>query len=158
MVEQSGCRHLLLSLALDPLNPLWTEPRCRWLRHSCHLPPGLQLLISTSAAIADSLLRRAFGRQARRDSAVRSAVASQRMSGLALTVPSQLNCVADSNVSAPDHETIQSERAAESPHDIRKHLTILFQTVRIKRRHDAAPAEILDSDNDVSDVQTLPRP
>jgi hypothetical protein len=80
------------------------------------------------------------------------------MSGLALTLPSQLSCVADSNVSAPDHETIQSERAAESPHDIRQHLTILFQTVRIKRRHDAAPAEILDSDDDLSDVQALPGP
>ena len=78
--------------------------------------------------------------------------------GLAFMVPGQLHVVADSNLAAPDHVTIQGKCALESPHDICKHLTVLFQAVRIERRHDAAPTEVLYPDDDVSDVQALPRP
>lgn len=66
--------------------------------------------------------------------------------------------VAAPNLTAPNHETIQGERAAKSVHDVGQHLPILFQAIWIKRRHDAATTEVLDSDDDVSDVQTLPRP
>ncbi len=78
--------------------------------------------------------------------------------GLAVMVPSQLHMVADSNFAAPDHETIQGKRALESPHDVCKHLTVLFQAVGIERRHDAAPTEVLYPDDDVSNVQALPGP
>jgi hypothetical protein len=78
--------------------------------------------------------------------------------GLAFTVSSQLDCIADSNFSAPDHVTIQGKRAAKFPYDVCEYLTVLFQAVRIERCHDAAPTEILDPDDDVSDVQTLPGP
>jgi hypothetical protein len=78
--------------------------------------------------------------------------------GLAFMVPGQLHAVADSNLAAPNHVTIQGERATESPHDVCKHLTVLFQAVGIESRHDAAPTEILYPDDDVSDVQALPGP
>ena len=81
-----------------------------------------------------------------------------RATRLAFTMPGQFDSVADLNVSAPDHETIQGERALESPHDVCQHLAVLFQAVGIERRHDATPAEILDSDNHASDVQALPGP
>jgi hypothetical protein len=73
-------------------------------------------------------------------------------------VSGQLHGVADSNLAAPDHVTIQGERAPEFPHDVCEHLTILFQAVGIKRRHDAAPTKILDSDDNVSDMQALSGP
>lgn len=78
--------------------------------------------------------------------------------GLAFMVPGQLHVVADSNLAAPDHVTIQGERAAEFTHNVCEHLTVLFQAVGIERCHDAAPTEVLYPDDDVSDVQALPRP
>ena len=78
--------------------------------------------------------------------------------GFAVMVPGQLHAVADSNLAVPDHVTIQGERAAKFPHDVCEYLTVLFQAVWIKRRHDAAPTEILDPDDDLSDVKALPRP
>jgi hypothetical protein len=73
-------------------------------------------------------------------------------------VSGQLYGVADSNLAAPDHVTIQGERTPEFPHDVCEHLMILFQAVGIKRRHDAAPTKILDSDDNVSDMQALSGP
>ena len=78
--------------------------------------------------------------------------------GLAFMVPGQLYAVADANLAAPDHVTIQGERAAEFPHDVCEYLTVLLQGIGVKRRHDAAPTKVLDSDHDLSDTQTLPWP
>jgi hypothetical protein len=73
-------------------------------------------------------------------------------------VSSQLHVVADSNLTAANHEAIQGKCALEFPHDVCEYLTILFQAVGIKRCHNAAPTEILYPDDDISDVQTLPGP
>jgi hypothetical protein len=85
-------------------------------------------------------------------------LASLRADCLAFTVPGELNPVADSNVPAPDHKTIQGECALKSPHNVGEHLTVLFQAIGVKRRHDAAPTEVLYPDDDVSDVQALTWP
>jgi len=81
-----------------------------------------------------------------------------RTDGLAFTVPNQLDGIADSNLAAPDHVTIQGERAVEFPYDVCEHLTVLFQRVGIERRHDAAPTQVLNPDDDISDAQALPGP
>ena len=81
-----------------------------------------------------------------------------RADGRAFMVPDQLNSVSDSNLAAPDHVTIQGKRALESPHDVCKDLTVLFQTIGIECGHDAAPTKVLYPDDDVSDVQALPGP
>jgi hypothetical protein len=41
-----------------------------------------------------------------------------RATRLAFTMPGQLYAVADANVAAPDHVTIQGKCALESPHDV----------------------------------------
>src|SRR6185295_12693392 len=59
--------------------------------------------------------------------------------------------ISNSNLATPDHVTIQGERAAEFVRDILEHLTVLFQAVRVKCRHDATPTEILYSTDDAPD-------
>jgi len=66
--------------------------------------------------------------------------------------------ISNSNLATPDHVTIQGERAAEFVRDILEHLTVLFQAVRVKCRHDATPTEILYSNDDVPDAQALAWP
>lgn len=70
----------------------------------------------------------------------------------------QFDAVADTDFPVSNHVTIQGKRAAEFPHDVCEYLTVLFQAIGIERRHDAAPTEVLDSDDHASDVQTLPGP
>jgi hypothetical protein len=66
--------------------------------------------------------------------------------------------ISDSNLATPNHVTIQGERAVEFPRDVLEHLTVLFQAVGVKRRHDATPTEILYPNDDVSDAQALAWP
>jgi hypothetical protein len=70
----------------------------------------------------------------------------------------QLSGISNSNLATSNHVTIQSERAAEFPRDVLEHLTVLFQAVRVKCRHDTTPTEILYSNDDVPDAQTLAWP
>src|SRR6185295_18938139 len=77
---------------------------------------------------------------------------------LALVLWDQLHGISDANFASPDHVTIQSKRAAEFPRDVLEHLTVLFQAVRVKCRHDTTPTEILYSNDDVPDAQALAWP
>jgi len=71
----------------------------------------------------------------------------------------QLDGIADLYLASLDHVTIQREHPIKFLHDVREHLTILLQAVRVKRRHDATPTKVLDPDEDASsNAQTLTGP
>ena len=70
----------------------------------------------------------------------------------------QFHGISGLNLPTPDHITIQREHAAKFPHNVGEYLTVLFQTIWVKRRHDATPTEILYPNDDVPDAQALPWP
>jgi hypothetical protein len=66
--------------------------------------------------------------------------------------------ISNSNLATPDHVTIQGERPAEFPRDTLEYLTVLFQGVWVKCRHDTTPTKILYPNDDIPDTQALAWP
>jgi hypothetical protein len=75
-----------------------------------------------------------------------------------LTILSQLNRIAGPNLAALNHIAVQCKLAIELADNFPEHPTILPLRIGIERGHDAAPAQVLDSNNDLPDAQALSRP
>src|SRR5437870_3750573 len=68
------------------------------------------------------------------------------------------NRLIHTNVAASHDVGVQRQFASESLRDIRQHVWVLRQCVRIKCRHDATPPQIDETDEDVTNDELMARP
>ena len=73
-------------------------------------------------------------------------------------IAEQLNGIAQMDLTAVNHVTIQRQFAIEFLDDLLEYTVILLQRVGVKGGHDTATAQILHANQNCSDAQAFARP